>query len=193
MNIERLRNLAKPADIILISGSGFLSSLIKYAQKVITPTGKPSLWSHVCLYINEQTIWESTIDFKPYHGTGKRLDNGVQYNDINNLADIKVAMLLQFPFTDQDRQDLLLKADDMAIQGYTYPITGLIGSMLSYWLFGWGSNPLQSKHSLYCSAAVQEVYAVKGIDFSGNHTSRNTAPEHIYRYKNQDVNRIWLT
>lgn len=189
MNLNLIREKTKLGDIILIGGDGWLSSLIKFGQKPETKDGKPSKWSHVMIYVDSGTVWESTIDFKPWPNNeddnqeASRLDNGVQYSWLSNFRDSAPAMLLHFPFTDEQRQALMYKMEDMVKKGYTYPILGLVGSLLSYWIFrGWKSNPLQSKKSLYCSAAVSEVYSVLGINFDPKHTSRNTSPQAIANY-----------
>jgi len=193
MNLEQLRELAKPADIILTGGDGWLSKLIGFGQRTQTIDGKLSRWSHVMLYIDKAAVVESTMDFKPYPNTStnpKRLDNGVQYNYLENHKDIPLAMLIQFPFTDEQRIAILNKAREIYNRGTTYPILGLIGSLLSY-RFGWKSNPLQSKNSLYCSAFVQEAYSVIPIDFDPNHTARNTSPELISQAKYPDLKK-WM-
>lgn len=197
MNIALIRERAVMGDIILIGGTSFLSKLIGFGQKTQTKDGKASLWSHVMIYVDSSTVWESTIDFKPYPNTeddeqeASRLDNGVQYSWLENFKVSTPAMLLHFPFTDEQRQKLMYKMEDMIKTGYHYPILGLVGSLLSYWIFrGWKSNPLQSKKSLYCSAAVSEVYSVLGIDFSEKYTSRNTSPQAIANYEMEGLEKI---
>ena len=193
MNLELLRSKAKLGDIILIGGSGWLSWLIGFGQKTQTPDGKASKWSHVALYVDSYTVWESTIDFKPYPAVdGKRLDNGVQFNLLGDYKDTKPACLLHFPFNDEQREKLITEMEEMKKKGYTYPILGLVGSLLSYWIFRWKSNPLQTKHSLYCSAAVQEVYRVLDIDFDPLHTARNTSPQAIANYNMEGLEKILL-
>ena len=200
MNINIIKEKGMIGDIILIGGANFISKLIGYGQKTQTIDGKPSKWSHVMLIYSYFTVWESTIDYKPYPAISKeieeeknRLDNGVQINYLLNYKDANPAMLLHFPFTDSQRQLLFNKMNEMLDKGYTYPISGLIGSLLSYWVFrGWKSNPLQSKNSLYCSAAVQEVYSVLGIDFDPMHTARNTSPEIISQFEYNELEKINL-
>lgn len=187
MNPSLILKSGMPGDILLSGSNSFISRLIRYAQKVQTKDGKPSRWSHASIVYKDLTVFESTIDFEPYDpehiGKGKRLVNGVQLNKLSIFKDDDPMMLMSFPFSEVQRGILLDKIDRVLLCGYTYPILGLIGSLLSYWIFrGWKSNPLQSKHSLYCSAAVQEVYSSLGIDFDVNHTSRNTSPEIISQF-----------
>lgn len=200
MNLDLLRERGRLADIILIGGTGWISKLIGYGQKIQTVDGKPSKWSHVMLIYSPDTVWESTMDYKPYPipltenmEAGARLDNGVQINYTENHKDANPAMLLHFPFSENQRQLLKDKMDRMLDEGYTYPVSGLIGSLLSYWIFrGWKSNPLQSKRSLYCSAAVQEVYSVLGIDFDAKHTARNTSPEILSQFEYEGLKKNYL-
>jgi hypothetical protein len=143
------------------------------------------MWSHVFCIYDKDTIFESTIDFEPFpagFADQKRMDNGVQLNYIEVHKDSKYAMLMKFPFDKFQRETLKFKMDELVREGKTYPIGGLLGSLFSYWLFGWGSNPFQSKNSLYCSAAVQEVYSALSIDFDLKHTARNTSPEIVSQF-----------
>ena len=184
MRLNKLRYYAKPGDIIMSGGSsGFLSKLIKNAQRIQTPDGSPSRWSHVMIYVSEDCVAESTMDFKPYGGTKKRLDNGPQYNYLHDFKDTKEGMLMHFDLSDQQRFAILTKAQAMIECGFRYPILGLLGSYLSYWIFRWfRSNPLNGKYSLYCSAFVQEAYRIIGIDFDKERTARNTSPEKISQF-----------
>lgn len=179
--ISKVNQYAKLMDILLLGDSSFIGMLIRYAQKTESKNGKPSQFSHCALWVDEDTIIESTIDFEKYE-TGRRLDNGVQYNSIESLNKYDVICLVQHKLSDIDRELLLKRANRLYKQNIKYPILGLVGSLLSYWVFRWQSNPLQTKHSLYCSAFVQEVYSAVGYDFSTKHTARNTCPEHIYQF-----------
>lgn len=191
MNITKLQKYAHPMDIILIGGGNLLSFLICNGQRPQTVDGKPSLWSHSMFYWSEDTVIESTMDFTPY--PVRKLDNGVQFNYLENYADSPRGMLLHFYWTDVQRDILMIRADKLRMQGITYPLLGLVGSLLSYWVFPWKSNPLQSKHSLYCSAFVQEVYGAMGIDFDTKHTARNTSPEKISQFWMQGLRRYDLS
>jgi hypothetical protein len=183
MQLEKLRRYAKPGDIVLTGGSGFLSKLIKYAQRGLTIGLGPSRWSHVLIYVDSDIIAESTIDTEPFRTTKKRLDNGVQYNYLKCYKDTKDGMLLHFDLTETERIKLLAKADAMIACGYRYSILGLFGSLLAYYIFPWmKSNPLGLRRSLYCSAFVQEVYKSIDIDFDPKRTSRNTSPESISQF-----------
>ena len=185
IDLVKIRDNALPGDIILTGGANALSFLIRNGQRPQTIDGKPSRWSHSLIYIDSETVAESTLDFEPYEGTGKRLDNGAQFNSLDTLAECDYGQLMCMDWlTMPQRQDLITEAKRLIDKGYTYPISGLLGSLLSYWIFGWKSNPLQSRHSLYCSAFIQEVYNVIPVEFDPKHTARNTCPEMLGRYAN---------
>jgi len=187
---QQLKNAeAKLMDIILLADDSFISKLICYSQKIQNVNKKPSQWSHVVLYMDESTLIESTIDLKKDIKSGKRLINGVQISDWKKYDNATKCLLLQFTtLTDKDREVLKQRAINIYDRGYTYPILGLLGSLLSYWVFRWKSNPLQSKKSLYCSAFVQEVYAPY-VDFDPMRTARNTSPELISQYNSNNIRR----
>jgi hypothetical protein len=181
--IKFLRTHCKLGDIIFLGSNDFIGKLIKYAQKTQTPNGKPSLWSHVCLYIDENTIIESTIGFQPYRN-GSRWDNGVQYYGLENR--IKQSgyncSLVQLPITSKQRTILKNKAEELYNEGITYPIIGLLGSLLTYTLFPkWKNNPLDDENrSLYCSAFVARVYSSIGITFSHVYDVDNVSPQILW-------------
>lgn len=188
MNIEKIISYAKPMDPILLGSGDLLSYLIRYAQKPQTLDGKPSLHSHGMLFWSFDTVIESTMDFTPY--PTRKLDNGVQFNYLKNHADAPMAMLMHFPWTDAEREILKREALRLKAEGISYSVSGLLGSLLSYWIFPWASNPLQSKHSLNCSAFIQECCVPMGIDFDPKHTARNTSPEMISQYEMEGLEKI---
>ncbi len=197
MNLELIRQYAKSGDLILTGDDSFLSRLIGFAQKTQTPDGKASRWSHVIVYVDTGSVIESTMDFKPYPAneddaeSSSRLDNGVQYNYLETHKDAKYAMLLHFPFNDLQRHNLIVHANSIVSKGIKYSILGLIGSLLTYWIFrGWKSNPLATKNDLYCSGFAQEVYSIIPIDFDPDKTARNTSPERIGQYEMEGLKKI---
>ncbi len=66
--------------------------------------------------------------------------------------------------------------------GVLYPISGLIGTSLSY-LFHTQKrkNMWGIENALYCSAYAQKSYEAVGIDFTKSAHATNTSPEHIWR------------
>lgn len=186
INITKLRDCAKSGDLILTGTNSKISlgGLIQFAQRIQTHDGKPSKWKHVAMYVDLYTIAESTIDFKPYKPTQRKMDNGPQFNNIESLESEDYATLLHFTdLTDEQRLKMLDKASTIIHSGvYKYDITGLFGSLLTYWLFRWvKSNPLSGKYQLYCSAFISKILRAINIDPDG-YTDRNTSPERIWQW-----------
>ena len=186
INTTKLRDYAEPGDLILTGTYSRVSlgGLIQFAQRIQTPDNKPSFWKHVAIYVDLFTIAESTIDFKPYKPTQRKMDNGPQFNCIESIKDEDYATLLHFTdITDNQRLKMINKAEVMIHSGvYKYDITGLFGSLLTYWLFRWvKSNPLSGKYQLYCSAFISKILRSIEIDVD-NYTDRNTSPERIWQW-----------
>lgn len=199
IDINRLIHLALPGDAILTGTYSKFSvgGLIQHGQRIQTPDGKPSKWKHILMYVDSMTIAESTIDFNPYIPTGKRMDNGPQYNDIRNLSHEDYACLLHFrEISNIKRQIMLNTANEIIESGkYRYDITGLLGSLLTYWFMPWSkSNPLSAKKQLYCSAFLSKILHSIGIDPDEKYTDRNTSPERTWQWaKSQDtIDIYWL-
>lgn len=186
ININKIRDIAYPGDLILTgTNSKFsLGGLIQFGQRIQTPNGKPSRWKHVAMYVDLYTIAESTMDYKPYKPTQRKLDNGPQFNYLDSLAAEDYATLLHFTeLDDAQRLTMKRKAETIIDSGvYTYDVTGLFGSLLTYWLFRWiKSNPLSRKYQLYCSAFISKILRSIDIDCDKN-TDRNTSPERIWQW-----------
>lgn len=190
MNLSLIRQHAKLMDIILKGDESLLEKAIGYAQSCQTVDGAPSLWGHSMLFIDKDTIAECTIDFRPYKATGKRLDNGPQWNDIQVLEKASRGLLLHFPWTDQDRRELFHYCSGLIDAGQCYSIFGLVGSLISFWLFPSERNPLASRHSIYCSSFIQQVYSLKNIDFDPKRSLKNTSPEKIAQFEMPGLQKI---
>lgn len=195
INITKIRDCAEPGDLILTGTNSKLSlgELIQFAQRIQTPDKKPSRWKHIAMYIDLYTIAESTMDFKPYKPTKRKLDNGPQFNYLESIANEDYAALLHFTeLTDLQRLIMKRKIETIIDSGvYTYDVTGLFGSLLTYWLFRWvKSNPLSGKYQLYCSAFISKILRTIEIDVDA-YTDRNTSPERIWqwaqRYKGIEI------
>jgi hypothetical protein len=219
MNLDTLRQQGEPGDIILVRGSGWLSRLICEGQRPLTKYHDPSLWSHVALFLDPETIAESTIDFEPFGAYTEppshteptpespvdpdyrpphpdRLNNGAQYNYLTTLKGKEMGMLLKFPLTDEQRVRVMQKADDLIKERNYYNITGLIGALLSYTILrrlGIGQHNLFTlKDTLFCSDFVQSCYTEVGIDFTADFASSNTAPEHIAQFEMDGLRQVIL-
>jgi hypothetical protein len=177
--LESIRDQALVGDIIFLGGNDLIAKLIRFAQKNQTPDGKPSLWSHVCLYLDKDMIAESTLGFEKYRN-GSRWDNGVEYYSLEErIKEAQYVALVHMPITLKQRHQLKLAIEQLYLEGITYPVLGLIGSLLTYWLFPrWKNNPLDDeKKSLYCSAFVAKVYQSIGWSFSDQYAVDNVSPQ----------------
>lgn len=187
MNIEALRETARPGDIVLMGGNKPFQRLIQYGQKVLTEDGRPSLWSHALLVYDERLFLESTIKVHSIW----RIDNGVQYNDFMEYKHVPRAVLIQPSLTDTERRAIVEKGVEIESRGVPYPVSGLFWSLLVYYVlgrFGRKKNYF-NQNGLYCSAFIQDCYETVGIDFTEEYGERNTAPEHIWQWvgNNKDV------
>lgn len=164
----------KAGEVILSSGSGLISHLIKHAQKGQTVDGKPSRWSHAAIVLDPAHAMESTIDWR---------GNGIRITPMSHFkgATLLIPQQRGLQLSPVAASVIVANAYGLFESGKRYPVAGLIGSLLAY-RFGWKSNPLQTKHALYCSAFVQECYDSVGFDFNEERTARNTSPEMIWRY-----------
>lgn len=183
MQLAPIYEYAKPGDIILTGSNSLLSLLIRNGQRIHTVDHKPSLWSHCVMYQDEMTIIESTIDYLPYIPTGKRMDNGMQMNDLSTLRDYGYGELFCFGdlISNAQRQAMLNRGQELiADPKNRYDITGLFGSLLTYYVLRWmKSNPLST--GLYCSAYMAKLLGAAGLDPHRN-TSKNTNPEMLYQW-----------
>lgn len=178
-----IRQNASKMDIIFLGANDLIGKLIRFAQKNQTSNGLPSLWSHVCLYVDKETIIESTIGFEPFRN-GSRWDNGVEFYSLDER--IKSSgyncHLVKMKLNHVQRNKLLTKAEELFQDNVKYAILGLIGSLLTYYLFPkWKSNPLDNqKRELYCSAFVADVYSSIGYKFSNVYDIDNISPQLLY-------------
>jgi|GEM_PF-6114070 len=179
--LNSIRENAKLGDIIFLGGNDLISNLIKHAQRKQTQDGQPSLWSHVCLYVNRNLIVESTLGFEKYR-TGSRFDNGVQFYMLEErIKEAKTVALVQYPLTDIQREKIFEVATELFAQNIKYPVLGLFGSLLTYWLFPkWKNNPLDNENrKLYCSAFVAVCYRSM-INFNDKYSPDNISPQLIW-------------
>ena len=182
--------------------------LIQYGQKPQTHDGKPSKWKHILRYIDSKTIAESTIDSDSYSDTMKKwfgkYETGVQYNHLETIQGDKneYGVLVHYKLLTNVQRQLLLNQIDVMVKRseagdpeYRYDITGLFGSLLTYWIFrGTASNPLGG-YGLYCSAFSQKADRLalgSGYD-AGFETDKNTSPERLWQFCKRRYDLFELT
>jgi len=188
MNLETLLKFAEPADMVLtghknpVSVGGVIQLL------------SGSEYSHGLFYVDSVTIAESTMDFKSYEKTGKRLDNGPQYNHLSNLKNVDYGVLVHFTqVTPYGRQCMLDEIDRIiASKEYMYDITGLFGSLIAYRL-KLKKNPLST--GKYCTNFTSGVkIKVLGDDYdpSPYYANNNTSPEMEYQWALRSPDKVKL-
>lgn len=188
MNIQTIRALASPGDVILTGHDGIFSigGLIQYLTK--------SRYSHGLFYCSPDTIAESTMDYTPYKTTGKRLDNGPQFNHLSTLEKVDYGVLIHFTkITDSQRIAMLDKITQIIEDGkYVYDLTGLIGSLITYKLFPFfRENPLST--GMYCTcftSAVKRKVLGPEYDPSPRYKDNNTSPEMEWQWVKNNLDKV---
>lgn len=187
INLVKLDRYGSPGDVLLTGTCKALSigGLIQFGQRPQTPDGRSSHFSHVMFWAGRDVVAESTVDLKRYDATGKRLDTGPQWGALSSYRNTDKVVLLHFKqVADERRTELLAEVARIVREDlYQYDITGLLGSLLTYWLLRWvRSNPLSEKRFLFCSAFVSmlmnDFYEYK----VSKNTYRNTSPELIWQW-----------
>ena len=179
MDLKYYNTYAKRGDFLLFAQSGLISKLVRYGQSPLTKDGKPSLWSHAVLVYDKNVVIESTIEVHSIW----RVDNGIQFTPITKYVHVEPCILVSFPLSTRQRTKVIQQALKLLQEGVTYPICGLIGSLVKYWLLrGMHGNPFQSKNSYYCTAFIQDCYLQVGIDFARSYSTAQTAPELVYQF-----------
>ena len=186
---------AAPGFIGLTGSSDLLGLAIREAQRSLTGTGKPSLWSHSFIFGAERQdrrgpngswsqsryVFESTIDLNLQN---PQLRNGAQENWLGRVCgnDVERAAIIDFKPTPIEVQKVLASALQLASDQILYPVQELIGSL---WAIisrrEWEQNILDDPHAMFCSAYCRYNYVQAGYDFMGGLpvAVSNTAPEHI--------------
>lgn len=156
MKYADIRNDLKTGDIVLFSGTGFISAGIKMASK--------SIWSHVGMVLdlpeyNFKALWESTTLSKIKNlGTGTHM-KGVQLVPLSErfkTYDGKAAVRhLKGVHLDPEKiQDLMEFRKEIAGRPYEEDKLELIKSAYDG-IFGGNTEDLSS---LFCSEMVAEAY-----------------------------------
>jgi hypothetical protein len=184
----------KPGIISLVGTNDVIGLAIREAQSLMTKDGKPSLWSHCFILgdlrfdrrgpggtkVKSSYIFESDLKvdlFEP------QVRNGAQENWVGKwcVNEVENAALIDYQLSGDETEMILATALQLVDEQILYPIQGLLGT---WWAIvmkkQWLPNPLNSPHSMYCSAFVRYCYQQAGKDFIGNEIDvSNTAPENI--------------
>ena len=184
----------KPGGIGIVGTRGTVGTAIREAQKALTTHGKASLWSH-CFILGDLRfdrrgaggsrskspyLFESDLQVDVFKS---QLRNGAQENWIGKHCREKVenAAVIDFGLSEDQRENILATALQLADEQVLYPIQELLGT---WWAIitkrQWLPNPVDDPHAMYCSAFTRYCYKEAGRDFIGPEVSvSNTTPEDI--------------
>jgi len=184
----------KPGGIGIVGTRGTVGTAIREAQKALTTDGKASLWSH-CFILGDLRfdrrgaggsrskspyLFESDLQVDVFKS---QLRNGAQENWIGKHCKEKVenAAVIDFGLSEDQRENILATALQLADEQVLYPIQELLGT---WWAIitkrQWLPNPVDDPHAMYCSAFTRYCYKEAGRDFIGPEVSvSNTTPEDI--------------
>ena len=186
-NADFFKKYAKKGTVCLFGGIDPLSRVIRDAQALVSLDGKPSLWSHAAVLIDRREddchwLLESDISLNLKR---VQLRNGAQENRVDKYADptkYPNLAILDFGLDEDNTKRLVGKALDLVVQNVMYPISGLLGSLISYAFRSEDrENVLNNPAALYCSAFVKETYLSINIDLFPGVATTNTSPDHIYQ------------
>lgn len=175
MNYKQLRNTLKTGDIVLFSGKGHISELIKFGQWMFGGSKRAAQWSHVGMIVRSDDIdavllWESTTlsGVKTVYGENRE---GVQLVSLSDRIDtydgeIAVRQLLQ-PLTNDQTKNITACRKEMKGRAYEKSNVQLFRSVAD--LFG---NQKKDLSSLFCSELVAE--ALQRADILTDRLSSNS-------------------
>ncbi|MBU1700034.1 MAG: hypothetical protein KJ970_03315 [Candidatus Eisenbacteria bacterium] len=177
---------AKPRNVVLIKQKSWIHDLVCEGQTSITPDRKPSRWGHVFTVGKAREdggirVYESDIYF-----ARNGLLNGAQESTLKKYGKDKKNVLLHiidYHLTDVEVDEIIAEAQRQIASGVRYPVLELLGSLWAYITRTFRKrNPLDLKRASYCSAFVNDCFAVveRIVPTSVVHPT-NVSPEHIYQ------------
>ena len=181
-NAEFLTAHGKPGCIGLVGGTAAVDKAIRYVQKGLTGTGKPSRWSHVFVFEGKRVddrIWVLESDLDVRAGMTRF---GVQENRIEKYAVAKEypnLAVLDFGLTRAEAQKVLSLGLDFMSQGTRYAVGGIVKTYAAilrkqFW-------KQKQKDSTFCSSFVRTLYHAVDRDLSPGIAVRHTTPEHLFQ------------
>jgi hypothetical protein len=183
-NQDFLLRHAAPARVGLAGGNSLIDRSIRRAQRLISSDVAGSAWSHAFL-IGEQRrdghwwLFESDLDVRSKHirlgAQENRVDKYFDAGEWPNLA------VLDFGLNEAATQSVLMEALNLLAGATRYSLREIVGTMLSLARpsLRERENLLARESSLYCSAFVQQCYAVAGLQFAPGLSVKNTTPHDI--------------
>ena len=124
------------------------------------------MFTHAVVAINDQEIVEAWWD-------------GVRITTLDGRG-LYARFQTITPLTPIQQTSLKMYAKGCVGKRYNYP--GLVGFLVKKW-FSLKHNPLGSKHSVWCSQLVVEIYRACGINLLPNLADRDITPADIANSK----------
>lgn len=164
MQYSQIRNDLKTGDLVLFSGKGMISNVIKLMTR--------SNWSHVGMVVRIEDwdavmLWEATNtkrgkDF--YSGKPKKGVQLVNLSDrvataLENGYEVAVRQLHDFELTAEHRKSLAKLREAFKHKEYEESIVELFKSAYD----GFAGSNEEDNSSLFCSELVAEAYQTMGL------------------------------
>ena len=157
-------HLLQPCDIVLVSGKGIISGIIKWCTN--------SKWSHVALYVGGEG--RAVIE---------AMENGVCKDPVGsmNKGHTDYCILRYANLTAEQKRLILAKAETLIYEAYD---KGQLGTLGIYSLFRkiglkWAAFVSNSRTKMICSEVVAVAYSTAMIIFNKN--TKMVTPESLYK------------
>jgi hypothetical protein len=185
-NQEFLARYARAGRVGLSGGDTLVDKAICRAERHLDDQERWSTWSHAFFFEGEradghQWVIESDLQFHRKH-----IQLGVQENRVTKYFDEKMyptLAVLDFGLTEAQVAQLLREGLELVATRARYSLRELVGTFIALHrpeLRG-QENVLSRECSLFCSAFVQHLFRVAGLDLSPGVQEKNTTPEDISR------------
>jgi hypothetical protein len=188
---------ARPGNVVLITMASFIHDLVCSGQAPVTSDGQPSRWGHAFFIGRPREdgqirIYESDISL-----SRGGLKNGAQENTLTRYGHDRKnrrICILDFHLDDAEVDAVIAEAQRQIALGVQYPVLELVGTLWAYLTRKFRRpNPLDLERASYCSAFVNDCFAVVERIVPGDvaHPT-NVSPEHLYRSDVRDPERLEL-
>ena len=185
-NEEFFARHAGPGRVGLVGGTTLIDVAICRAQRHVDDGRNWSCWSHAFLLEGprldgHQWVMESDLDVHRKH-----IRLGVQENRLAKFHDEKLfstLAVLDFGLTAEQTNAVLREGLNLVADRTRYSLRELVGTLVTLKKQNprGEANRLAREKSLYCSAFVQHVFRVAGIDLAPGLDEKHTTPEDLAR------------
>jgi hypothetical protein len=185
-NREFIERYARPGRVGLCCGVTKMDTAIRLAQQPLHAERRWSDWSHAFVFEGKRLDdqhWVLESDIQILH---KNIQLGAQENRADKYFDEKMfpaLAVLDFGLDEAQAATLLREGLDLVANREKYSIRELIGTLLALKKPAWRAreNLLARERSVYCSAFVQRLFHMAGLDLVPGVAGKNTAPEDLAR------------